>query len=109
LGRGAQHRVTEKTDRLDAHETSWTHDGEGPSESSFSVRVYPSGNLGRVELDAHGGAVLARAPGGLRRVQRPGQGQAVGAGNPDQGAFGGLGIWSRGVRPGRSADIRRDR
>src|SRR5580700_11958719 len=62
LGRGAQHRVTEKTDRLDAHETSWTHDGTAPSASSLSVRLicqaYLSGDFGRVELDAHGRAVL---------------------------------------------------
>src|SRR3984885_45510 len=68
LGRRAPPRVTEKTYRLDAHETSWTHDGD-----SSSVPVYPSGNLGRVELDAQGDTFLAGAPGGLRRMQRTGQ------------------------------------
>jgi hypothetical protein len=76
--------------------TSWTHGGEAPP-----VSVYPSGHLGRVELDAHGGAVLACAPGGLRGMQRPGQDESVGAGNPDQRAFGGLRIWSGTVRLGR--------
>ncbi len=71
------------------------------------VSVYPSGDLGRVELDAQDGAVLAGAPGGLRGVQGPGEGEAVGTGNPDQRAFLGLAIV---IRAGcRGAQLGRDR
>src|SRR5690242_2223570 len=44
---------------------------------TLTFSVYRSGHLGRVELNPDGAAVLARAAGGLRRVQGPGQLQAV--------------------------------
>src|SRR5208282_2177774 len=88
LGRRAQHRITEKTDRLDAHENP-------PEHITASTRVpwrrqpsvYPSGNLGRVELNSDDAAVLACAASGLRRVQRARQREAVSPADPDQRSF----------------------
>src|SRR5690349_25072812 len=51
---------------------------------TLTPSVYRSGHLGRVELNPDGAAVLARAAGGLRRVQGPGQLQAVSPPDPDE-------------------------
>ena len=61
--------------------------------------VYPSGNLGRVELNADDAAVLACAASGLRRVQRARQREAVSPADPDQRSLLRLGDGSR-VLPG---------
>ena len=54
---------------------------------TLTPSFYRSGHLGRVELNPDGAAVLTRAAGGLGRVQRPGQLQAVSPADPDQRAL----------------------
>src|SRR5215467_8663857 len=54
---------------------------------TLTSSVYRSGHLGWVELNPDGAVVLARAAGGLRRVQGSGQLQAVSPADPDQGAL----------------------
>src|ERR1035437_7144767 len=48
---------------------------------------YPAPDPGRVELNPDGRAVLARAAGRLRRVQRAGEHPAISPADPDQGSF----------------------
>src|SRR5689334_3408485 len=54
---------------------------------TLTASFYRSGHLGRVKLNPDGAAVLARAAGGLDRVQGPGQLEAVTPADPDQRAF----------------------
>src|SRR5215475_9569767 len=82
---------------------------------TLTFLVYRSGHLGRVELNPDDAAVLARAAGGLRRVQGPGQLQAVSPADPDQGSacLGGTiplkGDWAEHLglvrQPGRADEV----